>query len=238
MNAIAAPPAICAPEKNFSDFIRFLSRNRRTVSFDERKPNAKPRSVESTIPNRTFPHSEAFMPEKLPCIATAAPVIPAMSAWLSLVGIPKYHAATAQMTIADIAAQSAISDRRASFPKSAMLYMVMATEALIAVITRTPKKLNIAAMTIALRTPIARVETQVAIAFGASVHPFTRITPSVSSADTASIGFSVIIVRKSVIGIHCHLSFSCIGAHHAAFRAFGFDAHNHCVLYHKSPFNP
>ncbi|MPM58044.1 hypothetical protein SDC9_104873 [bioreactor metagenome] len=52
----------------------------------------------------------------------------------------------------------------------------------------TPAKFMTAAIKIAGRTPILRVETQVAIALGASVHPLTRITPSVSSTVTASGG--------------------------------------------------
>ena len=40
-------------------------------------------------------------------MATAAPDIPAIKAWLSLVGIPKYHAAVAQITIAAMAAHKA-----------------------------------------------------------------------------------------------------------------------------------
>ena len=58
--------------------------------------------------------------------------------------------------------------------------MVIATVELISVITRTPAKLHTAAMIMARSTSIDRVETQVAMAFGASVHPFTKITHSVS----------------------------------------------------------
>ena len=76
--------------------------------------------------------------------------------------------------------------------------MVIATDALSAVITSTPKKLNTAAMTIAFRTPMARVETQVAIAFGASVHPLTRITPSVRNEATNRVGFCTACRRNSI----------------------------------------
>ena len=41
---------------------------------------------------------------------------------------------------------------------------------------------------IAVRTFIQRVDTQVAIALGASVHPLTKITPSVSATVTAMTG--------------------------------------------------
>ena len=68
--------------------------------------------------------------------------------------------------------------------------MVMATEVFSAVMTNTPRKLKIAAITMAERTPMARVDTQVAMALGASVQPFTRITAMVSSAATISEGFA------------------------------------------------
>ena len=103
--------------------------------------------------------------------------------------MPKYHAAVAQITIADMAAHRAISALPLLLPKSTILYIVAATEAFIDVITKTPRKLKIAAIMIAFLTPIALVETQVAIAFGASVHPFTRITPNVKTVETSSIGF-------------------------------------------------
>ena len=76
--------------------------------------------------------------------------------------------------------------------------MVIATDALTAVITRTPKKLQIAAMIMAFRNPIARVDTQVAIAFGASVHPLTRITPSVSTDEIISTGFCATCRKNSI----------------------------------------
>ena len=59
--------------------------------------------------------------------------------------------------------------------------MVAATLAFTMVITRTPRKLKTAAIKMALRALIARVETQVAMALGASVQPFTSTTPSVSA---------------------------------------------------------
>jgi hypothetical protein len=44
------------------------------------------------------------------------------------------------------------------------------------VMTSTPRKLNTAAINTAIFGLMERVETHVAIALGASVHPFTRIT--------------------------------------------------------------
>ena len=79
--------------------------------------------------------------------------------------------------------------------------MVCATVALSIVITNTPRKLNTAAMKIAARGPMERVEMQVAIAFGASVHPLTRITPNVSTTVTISAGLDVSRDIKSENGI-------------------------------------
>ena len=140
----------------------------------------------------TLSHSLKFTPSIPPHIAIAAPVSPAMSAWLSLVGIPKYQAPTAHITIAAIAADSAMSAAPLSFPKFTMFFIVIATFELISVITRTPKKLHTAAITIAFPTSIHLVETHVAIALGASVHPFTKITPSVSTTDIKSAGSALI----------------------------------------------
>jgi hypothetical protein len=44
---------------------------------------------------------------------------------------------------------------------------------------KTPKKLKIAAIIIAERAEMERVETHVAMALGASVHPLTKITAKV-----------------------------------------------------------
>jgi len=65
------------------------------------------------------------------------------------------------------------------------------------VITNTPKKLKTAAIKIADLADIERVETHVAIALGASVQPFTKITPSVSNVVINNMGLVVICVKKS-----------------------------------------
>jgi hypothetical protein len=70
--------------------------------------------------------------------------------------------------------------------------MVEATLAFTMVINKTPKKLQMAAMMIAFRTPIDLVDTQVAIAFGASVQPFTSTTPRVKRTVMRSGIFEVI----------------------------------------------
>lgn len=53
---------------------------------------------------------------------------------------------------------------------------------------KTPRKLNIADIVIAMRGRIARVVTHVAMELGASVQPLTRITPKVSSVVIHIIG--------------------------------------------------
>ena len=66
------------------------------------------------------------------------------------------------------------------------------------VMVSTPKKLNTAAINMALRAPMDRVETQVAMAFGASVHPLTKITPKVKTTVIDSEGIVVSCVKNSV----------------------------------------
>jgi hypothetical protein len=51
--------------------------------------------------------------------------------------------------------------------------------------------LNTADIITAVFGDIERVATQVAIAFGASVHPFTNITPKVSITDIRSTGWEI-----------------------------------------------
>jgi hypothetical protein len=82
-----------------------------------------------------------------------------------------------------------------------MRYIVSATVALIIVITNTPKKLRTAAIIIALPGLMDRVETQVAIAFGASVQPLTKITPKVNSVTTSKGGFPIKFSKIAAIVI-------------------------------------
>lgn len=57
------------------------------------------------------------------------------------------------------------------------------------VIRRTPRKLKIAAMIIAFFGEIDLVDTQVAIALGASVQPLTNITPRINTTVISNVGF-------------------------------------------------
>ena len=77
-------------------------------------------------------------------------------------------------------------------PKSTIFVIVSATVALSSVMTNTPRKLNSAAMRIAAFGGIHLVTTQVAMALGASVQPFTNITPSVRVTAIKSNGLAVI----------------------------------------------
>jgi len=70
-----------------------------------------------------------------------------------------------------------------------MFDMVSATDLLTMVIIRTPRKLNTAAIIMALLGAMDLVETQVAIALGASVQPFTRITPRIRAEVMNKAGF-------------------------------------------------
>ena len=85
-------------------------------------------------------------------------------------------------------AESATKAVCVSDPKSTMLDIVDATLALMCVIIRTPKKLKTALIMMAFLVDMHLVVMHVAIALGASVHPFTNITASVSNADIKSIG--------------------------------------------------
>lgn len=75
--------------------------------------------------------------------------------------------------------------------------MVWATVAFKSVITRTPRKLKKAAIKIAARGLMERVETQVAMALGASVQPLTKITPKVRITVTTRPGLESIWDTKS-----------------------------------------
>ena len=59
----------------------------------------------------------------------------------------------------------------------------------IKVIVKTPKKLNTAAIIIDFFGDKHLVETHVAIAFGASVQPFTSITPEINAVIIKRLGF-------------------------------------------------
>ena len=116
------------------------------------------------------------MAERLIFEANAAPVIPEIRAWLSLVGIPKKQAAVAH-TITEIRAQhNEMSAEDGSLPKSAIPYRVWATLGRMRAIMIAPAKLQNAARSKELFGVSERVHTHPAIALGASVQPFTIAT--------------------------------------------------------------
>ena len=57
----------------------------------------------------TLTHSPMFTPPRPPETASAAPVRPAIRAWLSEVGMPKSQAPTPQATMPTVAAANAMS---------------------------------------------------------------------------------------------------------------------------------
>ena len=63
--------------------------------------------------------------------------------------------------------------------------------------TSTPRKLQPAAIKMAARGPMERVETQVAMALGASVQPLTKMTPKVRSTVRINMGFETRLDKKS-----------------------------------------
>ena len=85
-----------------------------------------------------------------------------------------------------------------------MWKMVLATAEDTSVITSKPKKLQIAAMAIAGPAFMQRVETTVAIAFGASVAPFTMMTPMFSSVTATSMGLDMSSERNVPHSITTH----------------------------------
>lgn len=123
-----------------------------------------------------------MIPEKPPFIAKALPVRPAIRAWLSLVGIPKYHATTAHKTMEKSAAARAMLDFSLFSPKDTIFITVSVTAGLILLVMKTPAKLNIADRKTAGLSGRQRVVMQVATELGASVKPFTYITEKVSKS--------------------------------------------------------
>ena len=79
--------------------------------------------------------------------------------------------------------------------------MVWATAVETSDTSKSPRKLNTAAMIMACRGFMALVETAVAMALGASVAPFTMITPILSRVTTRRMGFCISSERKKVHSI-------------------------------------
>ena len=155
----------------------FLKRD--NVSLVIKNPKIKPPKQEVKSPYIALIHSVGFMPEILLFIAIAEPESPATRAWLSLVGIPKYHAPTDHITIENSAAHRAIVAVAPSSPKETMFKIVSVTELFTLLIKKQPRKLNIPEKITAFFSEMHLVVTLVATELGASVRPFTNITDSV-----------------------------------------------------------
>ena len=111
--------------------------------------------------------------------------------------MPKSQATLPHTMMATMAAMSVTSALCASPPKSTMPKMVCATAGEIADMTSKPTKLQIAAMMMARRGFMARVDTAVAMALGASVAPFTMMTPMLSRVTTIKSGLLTSSVMKN-----------------------------------------
>lgn len=115
-------------------------------------------------------------------------------AWLSLEGIPKYQATTPKIIIEAKEAQNAQIPRGPSNPASEKTHF--ATEELTIEIRKTPTKLHTAEIRQALFIEIAPEQTDDAMAFGASVKPFTKITPRESKSAKTPQGVSKISEKE------------------------------------------
>ena len=101
-----------------------------------------------------------------------------------------------QTTMEKRAAHRATRAIEVSSPKLTILVMVMATVEFTMVITTTPAQLHTAAITMARFTSSDLVDTQVAMAFGASVIPLTQMTPRVRRTVINNAGFVTSCRRK------------------------------------------
>ena len=149
--------------------------------------------VDTRMPIMTERHSSMLIALMLILDESAAPLIPEISAWLSLVGSPKIEATDAQRITALSAEQSDMSAALPSLPKSAIPYRVFATPGRIIAIRTAPEKLHIPASISALFGESDRVDTQPAIALGASVQPLTIAMPIMSIVKNISIATSVLL---------------------------------------------
>ena len=135
----------------------------------------------------TLTHSEGTTPAQ-PFMATAPPVMPAIRECDLEQGMPKNQQKTPQ-PMAPIMAATRANRAASVFPeKSTMPNMVLATAVEMNVMPTRPTKLNTAAKPMAVFGLRQRVETTVAMAFGASVAPDTAVTPMISTKMTNRIG--------------------------------------------------
>lgn len=151
-------------------------------------PAPKPRKLEKTSPTSTFCHP-AHTSTEGPAEAIPAPAKPATNAWLSLVGIPHRAATLDQMMMPTIAPPTVA--KLTALGSMIPVPMVVAT----AVPDITPIRLNTDARASAARGESERVPTTVAMAFGASVQPFTNSAPRMRRRTARSSRFIVLAAR-------------------------------------------
>ena len=118
----------------------------------------------------------------------APPVMPAISEWDFEQGMPNTQHTTPQAMAPIMAATNARSAAFVSPEKSTIPNIVFATAVEMNVMPTRPTKLKTAARAIAALGERQRVETTVAIAFGASVAPETAVTPMTRMRITNKIG--------------------------------------------------
>lgn len=157
-------------------------------SFDEKKVRAKAKTEESIV--KTIISRNLSPVENEPCRAREAPAKEAIMAWLSLEGIPKYQATTPKMIIEAKEAQNAHMPKEPSNPASEKIHS--ATEEFTTEMIKTPPKLHTAESRQALFIETAPEQTDDAMAFGASVKPFTKMTPRESKSAKTPQGVSKI----------------------------------------------
>ncbi len=160
-------------------------------------PSINPLTVETNRPDMVLSISSDDTELKSCDKATDAPASEAISAWLSLVGIPNNHAVTAHTIIVIIEEHKVRHANSGLFPKSAIPVIVSTTLPLNNDIRVTPRKFIAEARNIAFWGLIDFVEIQVAIAVGASVQPLTVITPDKSNIAITVIGSLVNSTKKS-----------------------------------------
>lgn len=157
-------------------------------SFDEKYERAKAKTEESIV--KTIISMNLSPVENEPCRAREAPAKEAIMAWLSLEGIPKYQATTPKIIIEAKDAQNAQIPNVPSNPAREKTHS--ATEEFTTEIRKTPPKLHTAEIRHALFIEMAPEQTDDAMAFGASVKPFTKMTPRESKSAKTPQGVSKI----------------------------------------------
>ena len=164
--------------KTFCDKSLFVFLNSVTAILAEINPPIKPTARDKNSPDTTGIHPLRLTP---PVAASEAPAAAAESAWLSLVGIPKYHAAAASSITVNSEQQSITQPvlwLTFCVPKSSDNDST--TDLPISIEAQAPRKFIAALTETAALGEIALVITEFDSEFGASVKPFMNETTAVS----------------------------------------------------------